>query len=535
MAKVRQTDVIRAMVSREIFLKNGRKLLAAADKRFPPTVLDKVAGKISAGWRNARDLDRMSRTILAGGYDITRTSRIRRSRRTGADGGADMAADDSTLWSMREICRDHDRNSALLHGIIDRTVDNVTAPAYGFRPDSDDESFNTAARDILAETAAVAEYRGIFSFQDVLSKGFRSLLPDGDYLQIDLADNRVQIIEAHDLVTPYTKKGFNGRRVVGGVELDDRGVPTAYYVSDPTSPDYKYSTGWISNLKDAQRIDAADAIHVANRDRFTATRGVPVLASSLGLFDRFDGYLDAETLAAELAAHLAWFIERDSTAANPYLQGTESREDPNETDDSESTYDKVLRSEPGKVFDLRPGEKVGVLNNIRPGETFDPYVSTMLRMIGAGVGLPLELVLLDFSKTTYSSARAALLQAYRTFLRWQVFVRTYIIQPTYTRWMTRWIARRDLAPVKNAFRLKTFPPRWAWIDPLKAVLEAQKRIAAGAGTLEDWIADENRVMSEVFETREKELAELRRRRIPTTTAPDNLSQASSTGAPGNAE
>jgi len=517
--------LLRAAVSREIALGNGKKLRAATARTCPPRLMDKLSS-ISPRWRNGRDFDRMGRTILAGGYEITEASRTRRSRRGGSDGGADVSADDQTLWDLREICRDGDRNSPLLSGIIDRVADNVAGPEYTFRPDTKDKIFNKDAVDLLAANSAACEYRGMFNMQETLETSFRSLLPDGDFLTIFLKDNRLQMIEAHDLVTPASRLGRGGRRVVGGVELDGRGIPTAYYIRDPAKAGPFGYSNWVSSWKDVQRIDASNARLVANRKRFTQNRGVPVLAASLKLHDRLDAYLDSESLAAELASHLTWWIKRSATTSNPFLPGTDAQTDKNESSDSESTFNKIIRSEPGAVFDLGLEGEMGINDSKRPGTQFEPYIVTMLRMIGAGVGVPLELVLLDFSKTNYSSARASLLQAYRTFQRWQRIVRDRMIVPIYNRWMTNWLASGDLRPLGGgeSYKLKCFPPRWAWLDPLKMVLAKTKQIEAGAGLLEDWLAEDDQVLEVFADARSRELQLYAKLGIPTTTAPENLAR-----------
>ena len=522
MAKNRPVkNVASALVAREVALGHGKKLAATAKPGRVGGAIDTLAGTISPAWANSRRTARMAGLIGSGGYDITKSSRTRRGKKKGSGGSADSSQDDRTLWDLREICRDHDRNSTLLHGIIDRVADNVAGPEYGFRPDSDDEKFNADAAEILTEASAAAEYRGLFNLQEIIYTGFRSLMPDGDFLMLHLENGKVQIIEAHDLVSPMNGKGYKDRKIVGGVEIDGEGRHSAYYIRTPES-ESRWGTynAWVSDYKKAKRIEAVNVQHTANRHRFSQTRGVPILAACLDIFDRLDDYLEAEMMAAKLNANLGWFIQREATGES--LPGTEAVTDANSSSDSETTYDRLMRSEPGQIMDLLPGESVNVIGAKRPGDTFEPYIATVLRMVGAGIGIPLELVLLDFSKTTYSSARAALLQAYRTFMRQQVFCRNNIIQPYYNHQMSRWIASGDLRPVKNAYRLKYFPPRWAWIDPLKRVLALTKKIAAGAGTLEDWVADEGRTMEEIFNVREKELKIMVAKKIPSTTAPDNL-------------
>ena len=146
-------------------------------------------------------------------------------------------------------------------------------------------------------------------------------------------------------------------------------------------------------------------------------------------------------------------------------------------------------------------------------------------MVGAAIGFPLELVLLDFSKTSYSSARAALLQSYRMFCGHQAVVQKRIIGPIYRRKVRKDLAGGRLrmpASKFDPYRLAYYPPRWAWIDPLREVMALEKEVQSGAMTIDDWTAQRGRVLESVAETRAWELGMFRDKKIPTTTAPDNL-------------
>jgi len=513
-----------ALAAREIALGNGSKLAThAAPAGTLAKTVDRVAGAISPGWLAGRKMARMEMAIATGGYDVTSPSRTRRSGVRGG-GPADNAQDDRTLWDLREICRDHDRNNALFSGIVDRWAENVAGPEWGFRPDSDDETFNRDAADALGEMAAAAEYRGLFNLQDVIYTGTRSVCTDGDLFLLPVASGRLQMIEAHDVVQPFNGRGYRGRRVVGGVELDEAGQHAAYYVRDPAAESAYACAYWVESWDKAQRIPADRAIHAANRHRFSQTRGVPLPASALDQFEQYDRYLDAEQLAAILTADIAYAIKRTSKDGGP-LPGQTPYTDVTTASNGTAaikTFEALLKHEPGQIHQLLPDEELELVQPQRPGTTFEPYSRLMLRMFGCGMGMPLELVLLDFSQTNYSSARAALLQAYRAFLRWQRFVRDHIIAPVYGRWMSRWIARGDLAPVANAYKLAWFPPRWAWVDPLKEVLALERKVQMGFCTLEELAAAEGHVMEEIAAVRQKELERFRTARVPTSTAPENL-------------
>ncbi|HER27020.1 MAG TPA: phage portal protein, partial [Rhodospirillales bacterium] len=69
------------------------------------------------------------------------------------------------------------------------------------------------------------------------------------------------------------------------------------------------------------------------------------------------------------------------------------------------------RIEGGAVMPLYPGDKMSSFSPNRPSDKFAPFVDAMNRHVAASLNMPYELLLKDFSKTNYSSARAALLEA----------------------------------------------------------------------------------------------------------------------------
>ena len=112
---------------------------------------------------------------------------------------------------------------------------------------------------------------------------------------------------------------------------------------------------------------------------------------------------EAELVAARIAACFSIFITSEASM------------------DLGTGYDRNVQGqyleslEPGMIRHLLPGESITSFNPQRPAATFEPFVERILRAISAALGLPYELVAKDFSKTNYSSARAALLEARRYF------------------------------------------------------------------------------------------------------------------------
>ena len=83
--------------------------------------------------------------------------------------------------------------------------------------------------------------------------------------------------------------------------------------------------------------------------------------------------------------------------------------------------------QPGTLITGQPGHKPHILSSNRPGPQFDPFYERILRVAAASTGQPYEMVAKDFSKTNYSSARAALLEVWKMHTLYQDwFVRGYL-------------------------------------------------------------------------------------------------------------
>jgi capsid protein len=101
---------------------------------------------------------------------------------------------------------------------------------------------------------------------------------------------------------------------------------------------------------------------------------------------------------------------------------------------------------------------------MRPSTAFEPYLSFGFTLIGASVGLPLILLLLDFSKTNYSSARFGLEQAKMAFRRWQRFLQLRYYAPMTSRALVRGIAAGELPPDRRIYSGQWNPPGWQYVD-----------------------------------------------------------------------
>jgi lambda family phage portal protein len=442
---------------------------------------------------------------LGNGFEINAQDNTRRTYRV-TPSGADRHLQPMLLHRVREICRHHDRNSCVFHGILDRWVDNTVGAGFGLRPNvKGDKGWNEAARDILKQNLGPAiDRRGMLDLTGFARTGLRALGTDGDFLLAHGADGTVQGVEAHQIGTPIEGAGEG---VVNGVKVDKAGKPLGFYIHDQSYGGYLQIPAG-----EARYVNAGDVEHVAYRTRFTQTRGIPVLAAGLSHFDRTDAYMDNEALAAEIDSCMVAFIEKqalDMTMLDPSKMEAWARD---------GTARILQKFEPGMIFQGDRGDKLTSLGGKRPGVQFDPYITMSMRILGCAIGMPLELVLLDFSKANFSSIRAALLQSYRMFECWQGFLRDRVYLPIYRRQILRAIAKKQLTLRDDAFAVRVFPPKWAWINPLQEIQALDLAIRTGAETITSELERRGTTRAEYIATRKEELEELREAAIPTTGA-----------------
>lgn len=371
-------------------------------------------------------------------------------------------------------CRDLRRNSPLAAGIAVRFADHVVGSGIMPQAKTSDPGWNAAAEEFFGEWAKISDYRQRITFWEMQRLVVQSRLYDGECGFIITDAGQLVPVEAERIRQPDNAP----RNVYDGIEVSDAGQVVAYYVHrrDPESGMF---TG-----KDFDRVPAENFIHCANRDmRLDQVRGFPDFVPIVDTIRDLSEYLEATQLKAKNEAKQFYTIENSSGAP----EGLPSRL---RQTDSGPVLERV---ETGLVYYLRRGETLRRISNETPSPTFDPFVEKCCRIIGAALGMPYEFVLLDFSETSYSSARAALLQAYRTISNWQQWLSGCFLQRVWNWRIAKAIKAGDLAPaptdsrgVSQWYRVLWQAPEFGWVDPQAEAQAQVYAITAGASSLTEW-------------------------------------------------
>jgi lambda family phage portal protein len=393
------------------------------------------------------------------GYKTAST--LRGSGRTMAGGGSADLHLRYDLADLRSESQAFDRDNNIYHALINRAVDCILGTGFEFQARTKSARVNETLAGLWREFWADPEVRGMDDGQAVEHMAFRHLLVDGDNGTIlDDESGRIQLIES-ERIDSTKRKADSGNLIEMGVELDKVGRPVAFHVRD-------YSDHGRLQSK-TERIEVDRFIFCAHRDRITQTRGVPAMQSNFAQFHRINDVCDSEAIAWQLLSRFAVAINRKDAAE---LADAASTADENKTagEDMTTRYTEI---ENAVMFHGEPGETIQGIDRNIPGANFSESLTMYLRLLGLPLGFPLELVLLDWSKTNYSSARASIKQAERMFKRWQRFLKRSWYGPIYRWKVERWIQQKKIQPRRDIYAHEWHAPAYPFVDPAK---EEQARL-----------------------------------------------------------
>lgn len=378
-----------------------------------------------------------------------------------------------------------------------------------------------------ADTVA-CDAAGQQTFNSLTQLVFRSALENGEAVCLPLWLERpetpfatcLQLVDADRMSNPQFVPASLYLR--GGIETDIYGKPIAYHIQKQMNwPGFYYGTYGITGYGisaglEWERIPAMTSfgrrrvLHVHVKERVEQTRGKPILAPVIEQFRMLDSYQRTELQSAIVNSIVAGVLE---TPMDPAGIAEMMGGDPNAYLAAKNEYRVQL--EGGTVVPLYPGDKMTPFTPSRPSQQYSAFVESVLRQIGSCMGLPYELVLKDFSKTNYSSARAALNEAWRFFINRRTWLATYWCAPIYRLWLEEAVnAGMIEAPdfYENAefyLRAKWIGPGRGQIDPTKEAEAAQIRMDTFTSTLEDECAEQGRDWEDVLEQRALEVARMK--------------------------
>jgi len=443
------------------------------------------------------------------------------------------------LGTLTARSRDMSRNNGLAAGTLQTYKDNIVGsilrlsskPDYrllGWTPEQAREWANlTEAKFRTWADTTDCDAAGELNLLGLTLQALGGAIMNGDALALPLWlprpgehwATRLMMVESDRLGTP--PELVHRADIRSGIERDRYGAPVAYHIAREHPGDSFILNGMpiYSRAPKFDRIPAKTAwgrrrvIHLHDKERTGQSRGKPIVTAVMREFHMAGKYSNTELQAAVANSLIAAFLESDlSPDASANLFGEEPRAVWNE---SVRQARGIRELKGAAVIPLPAGARLSSFTPGRPNAAFEAFMLATLRHIAAGLNIPYELLVKDFSKTNYSSARAALLEAWRYFHGRRRWLTDTWLRPIFELWLEEAVNAGEIeAPDFYANRYAYTRCRFifagrGWVDPVKEASAAVMRMEAGLSTLEMECAEQGLDYEEVAEQRaaEKRLLE----------------------------
>lgn len=405
--------------------------------------------------------------------------------------------------TLRARSRDAFRNAMVARAALTRCRTNIVGTGLMCRPSVDyealgipadqAESLNTQLRaswERWAEDPLECDIEATDDIYGLQGLALLSAMASGDVFVLTpqelrrggVSELKLQLIEADRVSNP--NDGMDTTTLIDGIVI--RGaMPSGCWVRN-THPGDRLSTtampAWKFYDMFGTETGRRRVLHIWNdKERPGQVRGAPYLAPILEPLKQIERYSGAELMAAVLSAMLTVFIERDKEMVD---------DNGNDVGAFGQTDDTPIALGNGAVIDLAAGEKAHDVNPARPNVNFDPFFMAMVKQIGAALELPLDELLLHY-QSSYSAARAAMLQAWRFYLtrRWKLTQQ--FCQPVYGLFVDEEVAsgRLSLPGYADPIRRRAYT-RALWIGPSRGAMDELKEAQAAGKRIEIGVSNE---------------------------------------------
>ena len=423
--------------------------------------------------------------------------RLLGARQTYNKGEADiLSARSQDLYRNHPIARaaiSRVRLSAVGAGVIPHAA--VDAEALGISPEAAANLNRAIDREfkLWATDPRECDAESALSFYGLQDLALVSSMVGGDVFSLTPHIERkfgtyglkLQMVEGWRVSNPGNVQ--NTSTLVDGVRLDGYGSPVAYHISEPRENDALglAHSSWRTFPAFGEKTGRRRVLHVWNeKDRPGQVRSAPFLAPIITPLAKLEKYSQAELTAAVVSGLLTVFIEKDAE--------DEGDLDPTETapwggaeggSDSEVSGDELALGT-GAVLDLAPGEKANIADPSRPNANYAPFVDAVMMQIGAALNIPKDELLLHYA-SSYSAARAAMLQAWAFYTSRRRQLVDLFARPARDLWLDEAVARGRLSlPGYGDPARRVAYSEATWVGPARGAIDELKETKAAAARID---------------------------------------------------
>jgi len=468
-------------------------------------LLDRTINYMWPLWGAKRARSRFAASMMDSAYTGGSWQDRSMRRWNPSSGAPDDEYDQGTQLTLTARCRDSYRNNPVAHSVVKRLDDNVIGPGLTLQSHIDHEYLNmdeseAAKLEVQIErdfnawaSSKECDLSRRLNFYGIQKLSFVSKAISGDcfvntpYYERFGSDFglKLQVIEADRVANPSSMP--DQIDMIRGIRYNKLAAPVAYHIlnahpNDSLQPGKALTGRWFRAF--GSKTGRERVLHLCDFSdigRPGQSRGVSMLAPILVQLRQLRRLSEAELMASVINAYFTLLLQSENTAEYPSSTTQSAAEEEN----------RQISLGPGLVQYLPEGYKPEFADPKRPNVQFDPFFMSIMKQIGSGTGVPLEVILMHFT-TNYWAARAAMIQLWKSVVCYRKNLVDQLCNPVYGLWFDEYVARGKIQvdnygnpAVRAAYIGASWdgPPKGS-IDELKEINAAEKRINVGVSTIQ---------------------------------------------------
>ncbi|MBB3995299.1 lambda family phage portal protein [Sulfitobacter undariae] len=347
------------------------------------------------------------------------------------------------------------------------------------------------------------------SMSQMFGTAYRSYVVEGEAIalvnwrRMRPTKTTLRIVDPDLLCNPMDAADQKHQR--GGIDLSRDGVAQAYHFRQGHPGSAWADVGgmtWKRIGREGQN-GRPQVIHFYDKLRDGQTRGISRMAPIVETLRMEQQYSKVELQAAVINAVLAAFIR--SPMGPDMIDEMFGEGDGSAVLDMNVDRQKFYGDNGGikiggaRLSMLYPNDEIGMVPTARPSAQFADFEGAILRQIASGIGMSYEQLASDWSKTNYSSARAAMIEIWRGWTAKRTAFAQGFCQPFFMAWLEEMIMDGHIKIPNGApefyshwpayARAKWIGPGKGFVDPVKEAQAAALRVSLGLSTLEEEAAE----------------------------------------------
>ena len=363
------------------------------------------------------------------------------------------------LLTLRNRTREMVRNNPHVSKILRTIVDNSVGTGIICTARTPDKKLNAKIDDLWERFVEECDFGGQLDYYGLQRIAIRLMIEGGEmvvrkrtapgkkvplelqFLEGDYIDHRKNI--------ETIEQGF----VHQGIEFSSDGKRIAYWLfrNHPGEFPFVIPLSYV-----ADRIPAADVLHLYEIQRIGQIRGLPWFAPVLMTARELDSYQEAELVRKRIEACVAAIV----------MGADDETQEGIVTQVNDANGEKVEQFEPGMVAIARGAKDIKFTQPAATGG-FPETIRVYLQKICAGSGVTYEVGTGDLSRTNYSSIKAGMNEFRRSVevLQWLTVI-PMMLKPIWKWFINYSIAAGEL-PSRTPYDVEFTTPKFEAVDPVK--------------------------------------------------------------------